>query len=84
MAASSKKIVVFSVFPEVGMRALPLSAKTLPEDYKKLVLRADPSAREEDLVEAYLGYRTPAVPNYRCWCRMTVEEDAKRAPEASD
>jgi len=58
------------VSPQLGGRKLPLSAKTLPEDYRQLVLRAQPRASEEDLVEAYLGYGAARIPNYRCWCRM--------------
>ena len=82
MAASPKQIQLIVTFPELGMRTLPLSAKTLPEDYKNLVLQADPSAGEEDIVEAYLGYGSPSIPNYRCWCRMAAE-DATRDHEAS-
>ena len=82
MAASPKQIQLIVTFPELGMRTLPLSAKTLPEEYKNLVLQADPSAGEEDIVEAYLGYGSPSIPNYRCWCRMAAE-DATRDNEAS-
>ena len=83
MAASPRNIESVVVFPELGMRTLPLLARTLPEDYKQIVLQADPSASEEDIVEAYLGYGIPSIPNYRCWCRMTVE-DVKCSPEASE
>lgn len=64
--------------PELGGRKLPLSAKTLPEDYRQLVLRAQPRASEEDLVEAYLGYGAAHIPNYRCWCRMVSCAEAGR------
>lgn len=74
MVASPNNIESVVRFPELGMRTLPLSAKTLPEDYKRLVLQADPAASEEDIVEAYLGYGTPSVPNYRCWSRMSYED----------
>ena len=50
MAASPRNIESVVVFPELGMRTLPLLARTLPEDYKQIVLQADPSASEEDIV----------------------------------